>query len=121
MNNKDNKNNNKGFQGTCDTRFAWQVKLDLWFAVWVLPFIDGICLFTRHVWPCDFKLFLGENASTAPIWWPFSGNTDAFHLKPVAIQLCRQNLLPFDFNVYSFTCAATKLRPFLFIVTLHFF
>ena len=47
-------NNNKGFQRTCVTRFAWQVELDLWFAGWVLPFIDGICLFTRHMWPFEF-------------------------------------------------------------------
>ena len=27
----------------------------------------------------------GENASAATIWWPLSGNTDAFHFKPVAM------------------------------------
>ena len=38
---------------------------------------------------------LGENASAATFWWPFSGNTAAFHFKPVAIQLCQHNLLLF--------------------------
>ena len=61
---------------------------------------------------------MGENASAATIWWPFSGNTDAFHFKPVAIQLCYHNLPPFALNGYLFTCAATILRPFLFVVTL---
>ena len=40
LSNKDNKNNNnndKDFHGACVTRLAWQVKLDLWFAGWVLP------------------------------------------------------------------------------------
>ena len=69
----------------------------------------------------SFKLYFGENASATTIWWPFSGNTDAFDFKPVAIQLCSQNLLPFVLNGYSFTCAATILRPFLFVVTLRFF
>ena len=64
---------------------------------------------------------LGEIASAATIWWPFPGNTDAFHFKPVAIQLCSHNILPFVLNGYSFTCAAIILRPFLFVVTLRFF
>ena len=45
----------------------------------------------------------------------FPGNTDAIHFKPVAIQLCHHNLLPFCFK---WLCAATILRPFLFAVTL---
>ena len=49
--------NNKRFQGTCDTRVAWQVELDMWLGGWVLLFIDRICLFTRHVWPFKFKLY----------------------------------------------------------------
>ena len=64
---------------------------------------------------------LDENASATTIWWPFSENTDAFHFKPVTIQLCSHNLLPFVLNGYSFTCAATILRPFPFVVTLQFF
>ena len=55
---------------------------------------------------------LGENASAATIWWPFSGNTDAFHFKPVAIQLCSHNILPFVLNGYSLTCAAIILGLF---------
>ena len=39
----------------------------------------------------------------------------------MAIQLCNHNLLPFVLNGYSFTCAATILSPFLFVVTLQFF
>ena len=58
---------------------------------------------------------LGKNASTATIWWPFSGNTDAFHFKPVGrgrpavppqsstlcfkwlfVYLCRHNLEAFS-------------------------
>ena len=64
---------------------------------------------------------LGENASASTIWWPLPGNTDAFHFKQVAIQLCHHNLLPFVLSGYSFTCAATILRPFLFVVTLQVF
>ena len=45
---------------------------------------------------------LGENASAAAIWWPFSGHTDSFHFKPMAIQLCSHNILPFVLNGYSF-------------------
>ena len=48
----------------------------------------------------------------------FTENTDCFHFKHVAIQLCR--LLPFVLNGYLLTCA-TILRPFLFVVTLQFF
>ena len=58
---------------------------------------------------------LGEHASAAAICWPFSGNTDASHFKPVAIRLFRHKLIPFVFNGYSFTCSATILRPFLFL------
>ena len=67
---------------------------------------------------------LGENDSAgcaATIWWQFSGNTEAFHFKPVAIQLCCHNLLPFVINGFSFTCATTTLKLFLFVVTLQFF
>ena len=39
--------------------FVWQVELDLWFAGWVLPFIDGNCLFTPHEWAFEFKLYFG--------------------------------------------------------------
>ena len=64
---------------------------------------------------------LGENASAAAIWWPFSGNTDNLHFKPVAFQLYPVNLPPFVLNGYSFTCAAIILRPFMCVVTLQFF
>ena len=64
---------------------------------------------------------LGENASASTIWWPFSGNIDAFNFNYVAIQLCCHNFLPFVFNGYLFTHAAIIFRPFLFVVTLHFF
>ena len=66
LGNKDT-NNNKSFQGFCDTLFAWQLKLDLCFAGWVLPFIVGIGLFTCHMWPFELSSLWGENASAATI------------------------------------------------------
>ena len=116
-----NNSNNKSFQGglchaVCLAGGAGFVVC--WvgsaFYRWALPL---------HVSRVAFRVLssiLGENASAATIWWPFSGNrgTDAFHFKQVAIQLRRHNLLPFVLNGYSFTCAATILRPFLFAVTL---
>ena len=95
-------------------RWSWICGL-LTFYRWDLPL---------HASRVAFRVLssiLGENASAATMWWPFPGNTDAFHFKPVAIQLCHHNLLPFVLNGYSFTCATKILRPFLFVVTLRVF
>ena len=37
------------------------------------------------------------------------------------VMLCPHDLLPFVLNGYSFTCSATVLRPFLFVLTQQFF
>ena len=101
-------------------RFVWQV--DCGGAGFVICWVGST--FNRLGWDLPlhasrvaFRVLssiLGENASagcTATIWWPFSGNTTAFHFKPVVIQLCYHNLLPYlcrhNLEAFSVCCDIT--------------